>query len=57
MSLATRDMKFVKMHQFAFVQKCLTLRSTALPLPPKRPVKDKVGGGGEGGKVNMSTAP
>ena len=34
----------MKMHQFAFVQKCPALKSTALPPPPpKRPVDVKRG--------------
>ena len=40
------------MHQFAFVQKCPSLKSTALPPPP---VNDYFTLSGE--KVNMSTAP
>ena len=42
----------MKMHQFAFVQKCPALKSTALPPPPLN-VRLTL----SGGKVNMSTAP
>ena len=42
----------MKMHQFAFVQKCPALKSTALPSPPLN-VRLTL----SGGKVNMSTAP
>ena len=42
----------MKMHQFAFVQKCPALTSTALPPPPLN-VQLTL----SRGKVNMSTAP
>ena len=42
----------MKMHQFAFVQKCPALTSTALLLSPLN-VQLTL----SGGKVNMSTAP
>ena len=45
--------KFMKMHQFAFVQKCPALTSTALP--PPSPLNVQLTLSGE--KVNMSMAP
>ena len=43
----------MKMHQFAFVQKCPALTSTALP--PPTPLKVQLTLSGE--KVNMSMPP
>ena len=45
--------KFMKMHQFAFVQKCPALTSTALP--PPTPLNVQLTLSGE--KVNMSMPP
>ena len=49
---STHDVKFMTMHQYAFVQKCSALTSTALP-PPRLNVQLTL----SGEKVNMSTAP
>ena len=51
---STHNIKFMKMDQFTFVQKCPALTFTALlpPPPPKRTVYLK----GRGG-LNMLTAP
>ena len=49
---STHDVKFMTMHQYAFVQKYAALTSTALP-PPRLNVQLTL----SGEKVNMSTAP
>ena len=48
---STHDEKFMKIHQFAFIQKCPALTSTALP-PPHLNIQLTL----NGGKVNMSMA-
>ena len=49
---STHDVRFMTIHQYAFVYKCSALTSTALP-PPRLNVQLTL----SGEKVNLSTAP